>query len=106
MSRWQYKEDGPKDLRVTNVEYLQTIKDKAIDRITIQLTTELLNDQIVADLSEIVDEYPGKTKLFFLLRDSQGKHRVLLESKKNTIDVRYALINFIEQNEGLDYKIN
>ena len=106
VSRWQYKEDGPKDLRVTNVEYLQTIKDKAIDRITIQLTTELLNDQIVADLSEIVDEYPGKTKLFFLLRDSQGKHRVLLESKKNTIDVRYALINFIEQNEGLDYKIN
>ena len=104
--RWKFNADGPKDLRLGSVEYLQTIKDKAIDRITIQLTTDLLNDQVVAELSEIVAEHPGKTKLFFQLRDSQGRHHVLMESKNHHVDVRYALIDYIEQSDGLDYKIN
>ena len=94
------------DLRVTNIEYLQTVKDKAIDRITISLTTDLLNEQIVAELSELVAECPGKTKLFFQLRDSQGRHHVLLRSKKSMIDVRHQLIDYINQHEAIDYKIN
>ncbi len=92
--------------RVTGVEYLQTVKDKAIDRITISLTTDLLNDQIVAELGELIDESPGKTKLFFQLRDSTGKHHVLLRSKEKMVDVRHTLIDFIEQHPAIDYKIN
>ena len=105
-SRYKFKDDGPKDLKVTGVEYLQTIKDKAVDRITIQLTTDLLDDQIVAELGEMVSEHPGKTKVFFQLRDSLGKHHVLLKSKTCTVDVHHQLIDYIERNEALDYKIN
>ncbi|MBQ3752028.1 MAG: DNA polymerase III subunit alpha [Prevotella sp.] len=105
-SRYQFNENGPKDLKVSGVEYLQTIKDKAIDRITIQLTTDLLDDQIVADLGEIISEHPGKTKLFFQLRDSMGKHHVLLKSNNRSVDIRYSLIDYIERTEALDYKIN
>ncbi len=104
--RWQYNENSPKDLKVSSVEFLQTIKDKNIDRITIQLTTDMLNDETVTELNEIICEYPGKTKLFFQLRDSLGKHHVLMESKKHQVDVRHKLIEFIEQTGGLDYKIN
>ena len=106
MPRFRYNPEGPKDLKVNGVEYLQTIKDKAVDRITIQLTTDLLNDQIVADLSEIVSEHPGKTKLFFQLRDSLGKHHVLLHSQNTTVDVHHSLIDYIERMDALDYKIN
>jgi DNA polymerase-3 subunit alpha len=88
------------------VEYLQTVKDKAIDRITISLNSDLLNEQIVADLQEYIGEHPGKIKLFFQLRDSQGKHHVLLRSTKHDIDVRHSLIEFIEHQQALDYKIN
>ena len=102
----RYQHSELLDLKVQSVDYLQSVKDKAIDRITIQLTTDNLNEQTVADLSEIIAESPGKTKLFFQLRDSQGKHHVLMQSKKNLVDVRHTLIDFIEQNEALDYKIN
>jgi DNA polymerase-3 subunit alpha len=105
-ARWQFKEDGPKDLKVTGVEFLQSVKEKAIDRITIQLTTDLVDDGVVADLNEIICEHPGKTKLFFLLRDSQSRHHVLMRSQKHTVDIRHSLIDYIEQHEGLDYKIN
>ena len=95
-----------KELKVQNVEYLQTVKERNIDRITISMTADLLNDEIVTELQELINEHPGKTKLFFQLRDATGKHHVLLRSQKNMVDVRHSLIDYIERTEALDYKIN
>ena len=106
VNRFRYNENGPKDLKISNVEFLQSVKEKAIDRITISLVTDMLDDAIVADLTKIIDDNPGKTKLFFQLRDSQGKNHVLLHSKREGIDVRYTLIDYIESHDMLDYKIN
>ena len=102
----RFRDSQQKEFKVTNVELLQTVKEKAIDRITIQLTTDMLDDAIVADLTEIIREHPGKTKLFFQLRDSGGKHHVLLQSRNSSVDVRYQLINYIDNHEAIDYKIN
>ena len=93
-------------LKVTNVDYLQNVKEKAIERITISLVTDMLDEQIVADLSEIITSHPGKTQLFFQLRDSLGKHHVLLHSKTCGVDVRHTLIDYIDKQEALDYRIN
>ncbi|UKK48967.1 DNA polymerase III subunit alpha [Prevotella sp. E9-3] len=95
-----------KSLKVTNVELLQTVKEKAIDRITISMNTDTLDDSIVTELTELISEHPGKTKLFFQLRDSSGKRHVLLRSQKMMVDVRHSLIDYIERTESLDYKIN
>ncbi|MBR4565640.1 MAG: DNA polymerase III subunit alpha [Prevotella sp.] len=103
-SRFAYSDQ--KELKVSNVELLQTVKEKAIDRITISLNTDLLDDKIVTELSELIDEHKGKTKLFFQLRDSSGKHHVLLRSQTKMVDVRHSLIDFVERTEALDYKIN
>ena len=88
------------------IEYLQTIKDKAIDKITISLTTDLLNDEIVMELNELLTSSPGKTQLYFLLHDSSGKKHVLLRSETKMIDVRNNLIQYIEKTDALSYKIN
>ena len=104
--RSRFYNSEEKELKVSNVELLQSVKEKAIDRITISMNSDLLDDQIVADLSELVAEHPGKTKLFFQLRDSTGKHHVLLRSKTRFIDVKHQLIDYIEHTEALDYKIN
>ena len=93
-------------VKVQNIEYLQTIKDRAIDRITISLTTDLLDEQVVTDLTEMIASHPGNTKLFFQLHDASGKHHVLLRSTSKTVDVKHSLIQYIEQQEALDYKIN
>ena len=108
-SRFQYNNDGPKELKVNRVEYLQTVKENAIERITISLITdpELLDEQIVEELNELIAENPGKTKLFFQLRDSLGKNHVLLRSPKRGVDVRHTLIDYIESHPNvMDYKIN
>ena len=102
----RFHNNDQKELKITNVELLQTVKEKAVDRITISIVTDMLDDKIVEELSEIISESPGKTKLFFQLRDSQGKHHVLLRSQNRDVDVRHTLIDFIESHEMIDYKIN
>ena len=105
-SRFQYNDNGPKDLKIGGVEFLQTIKERAIDRITIQMMTDKIDDAMVNDLTEIINENPGKTKLFFQLRDSSSSHHVLLRSKREGIDVKNQLIDYIETHDGLAYSIN
>ena len=104
--RFSYNPDGPKDLGITGVEFLQTIKERAIDRITISMTADLLNDEVVTELGELIAAHPGKTNIFFQLHDLTGKNHVLLKSTTKTVDVKSELIQFIEQTPALDYKIN
>ena len=93
-------------LKVQNIEYLHTAKDKVIGRLTISLTTDLLDDTVVNELGELIAANPGQTQLYFLLHDSTGKKRVLLRSNSNTVDVKNSLIQYIEQTDALDYQIN
>ena len=83
------------------------MKEKAIDSITISLVSDELDEQIVEELNELIVEHPGKTKLFFQLRDSLGKNHVLLRSPNKGVDVRHTLIDYIESHPNvMNYKIN
>ena len=105
----RFQSSTQKELKVTNVELLQSLKERAIDRITISMNTDLLDKEVmsgvVADLNEIIYSNPGKTQLFFQLRDSIGANHVLLRSKTCGVDVRHTLIDYIEKVDGLDYHI-
>ena len=104
----RYYASDQKELKVTNVELLQTVKERAIDRITISIITDegVFDNRIVEELSEIINECPGNTKLFFQLRDGQGKHHVLMRADKHGVDVRHTLIDYIDAHAMMDYKIN
>ena len=104
--RFAYNENGPMDLKISTVEYLQDIKAKAVERITISLATDQLNETMVEELGELIAQSPGKTEVYFLLHDSTGKRHVLVRSASATIDVRNELIHYIEQTDALGYKIN
>ena len=97
----RFQSSTQKELKVTNVELLQSLKERAIDRITISMNTDLLDKEVmsgvVADLNEIIYSNPGKTQLFFQLRDSIGANHVLLRSKTCGVDVRHTLIDYIEK---------
>ena len=104
--RPRYQNSELLELKIQNIEFLPNVKEKAIDRITISMVTDMLNDEIVADLNEIIGSSPGNTKLFFQLHDSKGEKHVLLLSKGRGVDVRHTLIDYIDKHDMLDYKIN
>ena len=102
----RFYNNNQKELKVSNVELLQSVKERAINRITISMDADLLDEAVVNELDELMTHSPGKTQVYFLLHDALGKKHVLLRSQSKTIDVRSDLIQYIEQNESLNYKIN
>ena len=102
----RFRDSNIKELRVQNVEYLQDVKAKAIERITITINVDLLNEEVLANLTELVSESSGRTQVYFQLHDSVGKHNVLLHSRNQQINVMHTLLDFIGQNQGLEYQIN
>ncbi|MCI6197699.1 MAG: DNA polymerase III subunit alpha [Prevotella sp.] len=102
----RFRDSNLYDLKVQNIEYLPTVKERSIDRFTINITTDDLDSLVVEELNQIIREHPGKTKLFFQLHDRKGNNHVLLKSRTHEIDVRQDLIKFIENHDFLDYNIN
>ena len=102
----RFRDSNLYDLKVQNIEYLPTVKERSIDRFTINITTDDLDSLVVEELNQIIREHPGKTKLFFQLHDRKGNNHVLLKSRTHEIDVRQDLIKFIENYDFLDYNIN
>ena len=102
----RFRDSNLYDLKVQNIEYLPTVKERSIDRFTINITTDELDSLVVEELNQIIREHPGKTKLFFQLHDRKGNNHVLLKSRTHEIDVRQDLIKFIENHDFLDYNIN
>jgi DNA polymerase-3 subunit alpha len=102
----RFRDSNMLDLKIQNIEYLQSIKDKAIDSLTISISTDYLTSETAEELKELLTRYPGTTKLLFNVIDPKTKHQVLLKSNNTGIDLRQNLISYIEQHDGLDYKIN
>ena len=94
------------DLKVSDIQRLQTVKDKAIEQITITINVDTIDEQVVAELSELISEHPGPTRLYLQLRNSTNTCNVLTQSRKYLIDVKHHLIDYINSTEGLTYKIN
>jgi len=94
------------DLNIKNIEYLQTVKEKSIDKITIVMDSSAINEQTVAELCEMIDENPGTTQLYLQLNDSAKKRHLLLRSVEKRVEVRRNLINYISANPSLSYRIN
>ena len=102
----RFRDSNIMDLKVLDVKYLQTVKDENINSITISMNSDLLTEEMVNELNSLITSHPGKTRLFFQLRDSTGRNHVLLSSATHSVDVKHHLIDYIERTEALDYKIN
>jgi DNA polymerase-3 subunit alpha len=94
------------DMKVLEVQYLQTVRDNYIERFTITINSEAVNDSFVNDLSTLVAERPGKTELYLQIVDRAHNTNLLLRSSSKTISLDRALLQYIESNEDMSYQVN
>lgn len=102
----RFRNSDMMEMRITDIQYLQTVKDTQIEKITISLEADKLDDTTVSDLVTIIKDAPGTTQLFFLVRETSNSKPFVLRSRKEKIDISKELISFIKGCEALDYKIN
>lgn len=102
----RFRNSDMMEMRITDIQYLQTVKDTQIEKITISLEADKLDDTTVSDLVTIIKDAPGTTQLFFQVRETSNGKPFVLRSRKEKIDISKELISFIKGCEALDYKIN
>ena len=102
----RYRDSNIYDLRVQDIQYMQTVKDKRLERITLSINNNDLTDDMAEDLSTLIDDTPGKVQLYVQIIDQEHNNSVMLRSKGHAIDITHKLIAFIKSNPAITYHVN
>jgi len=101
--RWR---PGSYDISIGRVEFLSDVKDQKIKSITINIPLDALTSDTVAELTGLLDSNPGTTDIFFNITDPAKQMHVMLQSKKSRLSVNREIIDFLDGQNDIDYKIN
>jgi DNA polymerase-3 subunit alpha len=94
------------ELKVGSIELLPDVKNTLLQRITITIQLEHLNEEVVNELYTMIHEHPGHTEVCFHIKEAEGQYHAELKSRSTKASIQKELINYIKNHEGLDYKIN
>ncbi|MBR1400055.1 MAG: DNA polymerase III subunit alpha [Prevotella sp.] len=94
------------NLNIVDIQYLQTVKEQQIEKITISVKSDSINDTMVTDLTTMLNESPGNAELFFQILDAETLRPVTLRSRARRININRDLLSYIDANPGMEYKIN
>ena len=102
----KYPDSTYYDLQISGIEYLQTVYDKRIERFTIFVDSNHIDETVVNDITTIVNSAPGNTRLYFNIRDIETNKSILLQSTRGTFTIKRDLVNYIESNPDMAYRVN
>jgi DNA polymerase-3 subunit alpha len=101
--RWR---EGDVELRVTSISLLQDEMGKLIEKISIALPINALDEKIINELSAMIKSHPGSSQLYFRVVDGEENVSVNFFAQDIRISITIELIEFLEETEGIDFKIN
>ena len=102
----KYPDSTYYDLQISGIEYMQTVYDKRIERFTIFVDSNHIDETVVNDITTIVNSAPGNTRLYFNIRDIETNKSILLQSTRGTFTIKRDLVNYIESNPDMAYRVN
>ena len=94
------------EMRIGDIQYMHTVKEQRIDKLTIVINSDKIDSQLVTDLLTVVADNPGETALYFQIRDAEGNGVIHLRSKGRKVELTHQFVMFVEQNNDLNYFIN
>ncbi|MEG1749651.1 MAG: DNA polymerase III subunit alpha [Tannerellaceae bacterium] len=101
--RW--KEDEL-DFKIGSIRLLQDEKDKLIEKLTISLPIHDLDEPTINELSVLIKNNPGHSLLYFKVVDGEHNISLGLFSQNIRLTVTRELVDFLQLNENIDFKIN
>ncbi len=102
----RFRNSNSYEIKVQNVEFLDDIKNNRIERITISVDSKEINETVVNDLNTLFVESPGHTQVFFQIKNDELHTTVTLRSKDVNVTVGKTIVNYLESNSTLNFRIN
>ena len=94
------------DLKIGKIEFLSDVKDKNIEKITINILLEKLTEDVLEELIALVEANPGDTALHVHVKDNEFNSTIPLASRSFTINVTKTVLDFLGKHEAFGYSIN
>ena len=94
------------DLRIGQIRLLQDEKDKLIEKISITLSIHGLDEPTINELSTLIKKHPGNSLLYFKVIDSEHNISLNLFAPNLRVEVTRDLVDYLKENENIDFKIN
>ncbi len=105
VGRVEARYNNPQELEF-KVKTLQMLSDMNINSLAVKIPINVLNEHFIEELHNIVEQNKGKADLKFLIYEQQTRVWVQLASKSYKIEVNNNIIDFLNENQGIEYKIN
>ena len=102
----KYRDSNYYDLKIADIQYLQTVKDQRIEKFTITMDSTSIDETVVNDISTMLRNSPGSTQLYFQINDVTSNSYVLLRSKMGPISLKHKFMTYIEANSEMSYHVN
>ena len=94
------------DFSIGDIQYLQTVKEQRVERFTIVMNAENLDQVVANDITTIAKECAnGRTQLYIQLLDA-NHDSVLLQSRAREISVSAKLVEYVEDHSFMSYLVN
>ena len=94
------------DLKIGNIEFLADVKDKRIEKLTIDINLEKLTEYTLNELLALIETNEGETPLFINIKDNDYNTSIPLTSRGKCINVNKNVIDYLSKNDVFRYSIN
>jgi len=112
---WKFKKPSdpnlPKELelKIQKIELFNEVKDKLVDRLTLEIPLQNIDEETTTVLNEMLFKNRGTVNLFVNVYDENSPQRVKLFSRQHRLAIDAALykhIKRLKQSGILDFQIN
>ncbi|NDW18202.1 DNA polymerase III subunit alpha [Dysgonomonas sp. 216] len=94
------------ELKINSISLLPDVKDQLVEKITIALPLHDLNAQMIDELSTLLKGTEGNTLLYFDVVDGERNMKIELFARSLKINVHKDLIDYLEGNDSIVFKVN
>ena len=94
------------ELKISSIQLLPDVKDKLLEKLTIQIPLIELTDESVEDLTALLKNNTGNTLLYFQINGTESHLNVELLKRNSKITVTRSLIDYLKSNEAIKFKVN
>lgn len=102
----KYRDSNFYDFRISDIQYMQTVKATRLEKFTIIVNSDAIDETLVTDISTMIEKAVGNTQLYIQVVDQEHHMSMMLRSKNHSIEIKKDLLNYIDSNPNMSYHVN
>ena len=94
------------EFKINTIQLLTDVKDKLLEKLTIQLPLTELTAETLEDLTALLKNNSGNTLLYFQIHGPESHLNLEMFARNTKIKVTTTLVDYLKTNESIKFKVN